>query len=68
MSDLQEGMRDQPEGDPRVLFVLNVLLSAAFAWLVFWLLDFGGYVAFSWTNVGIMTLVLVLITQLAILR
>jgi len=56
------------QGDPRVLAVLNLLLSLVFSTLVVWGLDFTGLGSFTPTNVGIATLVLFLITWVVVLR
>jgi len=55
-------------GDPRVLLVMNVVLSAIFASVIIWGLAFIDVVTFTWTNVGLLTLVLVLITHLVVMR
>ncbi|WP_122090517.1 hypothetical protein [Halalkalicoccus subterraneus] len=51
-------------GDPRVLFVMNLLLSAAFCYLVLQGLDFVGVVRFSWVLFAGTTAVLMAITHL----
>ncbi|MFB6205194.1 MAG: hypothetical protein ABEJ05_01510 [Haloglomus sp.] len=56
------------QGDPRVLFVMNLVLSLAFSYVVVWGLDFIDTVAFSWQLVGTMTLVLMVVTWLLVLR
>ncbi len=58
----------ESEGDPRVLLVLNVLLSLTFSYLVVWGLDFIGVVEFSLLNLGLATAVLVLATHLTVMR
>lgn len=55
-------------GDPRVLLVLNLVLSGVFATVVVWGLDFIQVVTFTWTNVAILTLALVLLTHLVVMR
>lgn len=55
-------------GDPRVLLVLNVLLSLTFSYLVVWGLDFIGVVEFSLVNLGLATAVLVLATHFTVMR
>jgi hypothetical protein len=50
------------EGDPRVLFVMNVVLSSLFATVVVWGLDFVGVVAFTPWNVASLALLLVAVT------
>lgn len=56
------------DGDPRVLFVLNLLLSFVFSYAVVWGLSFIGLASFTWQNVGTATLALMLLTWLAVLR
>lgn len=56
------------EGDPRVLLVLNVVLSFVFSYIVVWGLDFVGAAEFSLVNLALGTLVLVLVTHLTIMR
>lgn len=51
-------------GDPRVLFVLNFVLSALFCYLVVRGLVFIGAVGFSWGLVAGTTAVLVVLTHL----
>jgi len=56
------------DGDPRVLFVLNLVLSFVFSYVVVWGFDFIGVGAFTWQRVGLATLALMLLTWLVILR
>jgi len=56
------------DGDPRVLFVLNLVLSFVFSYAVVWGLAFIGIGTFSWQNVGVATVALMLLTWLAVLR
>lgn len=58
----------ESEGDPRVLFVLNVVLSFVFSYLIVWGLDFIGATEFSWTNVALATAVLVVATHYTVMR
>ena len=51
------------EGDPRVHFLMNLVLSFAFSWVVLTALAFVDVAAFSWTKVAAGTLVLMLLTQ-----
>ena len=51
------------KGDPRVLFVLNAILSAAFVYLVLGLADLGGIADFTWTRFGVLTLLLMAVTH-----
>lgn len=55
------------EGDPRVLFVLNLTLSFLFSTTVFGGLAFIGLVPYDWTRVAIGTIALVLISYLVVL-
>ena len=54
------------EGDPRVLFVMNLVLSAVFGTAVLWGLDFIGLVAFTPVNAAIATLLLMALTGIVI--
>ncbi|MFB6169478.1 MAG: hypothetical protein ABEJ43_11635 [Haloferacaceae archaeon] len=60
-------MPDSP-GDPRVLFVMNVVLSAAFAASVVWGLSFVGLVPFTVQGVVGLALVLSLLTYVVVVR
>lgn len=51
------------QGDPRVLFVLNVVLSAMFCYAVLRGLDFVGAVEFSWSLMAGTTAALVVLTH-----
>ncbi|GAB3033316.1 hypothetical protein [Natronobiforma cellulositropha] len=61
--DLQEGLEGSA-GDPRVLFVLNVVLSGAFAYLVLFLSDLVGITTLTWSRWLGFTLLLVVLTYL----
>lgn len=56
------------QGDPRVLFALNILLSGLLSTAVVFGLSFVGLVEFSWTTVLLATTVLMLLTWLVVLR
>jgi len=56
------------QGDPRVLFLMNLVLSAVFATVVIWGLSIVTAVAFEWRTVGIATLGLMLLTWLVVMR
>jgi hypothetical protein len=56
----------KPQGDPRVLFVLNVVLSSLFVWMVLTLAEFGGLTAFTWERFALFTTGLVILTHLVI--
>ncbi|MEF8818967.1 MAG: hypothetical protein V5A31_03210 [Haloferacaceae archaeon] len=60
-------MPDSP-GDPRVLFVMNVAFSTAFAALVVWGLSFVSLVPFTLQGVAGLALVLSLLTHLVVVR
>lgn len=51
-------------GDPRVLFVLNLLLSASFCYVVVRGFDLIGALEFSWRLVAGATAVLMVLTHL----
>ncbi|MFB6101177.1 MAG: hypothetical protein ABEJ73_01260 [Haloplanus sp.] len=50
------------EGDPRVLFVMNLVFSSLFATVIVWGLDFVGLVPFTRWNVASLALLLVAVT------
>ena len=52
------------EGDPRVLWVMNVALSSAFAVAVVWGLSFLDLASFTLTNVATLALLVVAVTYL----
>ncbi|WP_331235280.1 hypothetical protein [Natronorarus salvus] len=56
----------KPQGDPRVLFVMNVVLSSLFVWMVLTLAEFGGVTTFSWERFALLTTGLVILTYLVI--
>jgi len=56
------------QGDPRVLFVMNLVLSGAFATVVVFGLSLVTAVAFEWRTVGIATLGLMLLTWVVVMR
>jgi hypothetical protein len=50
------------QGDPRVLFVMNLVLSSAFAVGIVWGLEFVGLVGFTVWNVASLALLLMAVT------
>jgi uncharacterized membrane protein len=56
------------EGDPRVLLVMNVVLSSIFATVVVWGLDVVGALTFTTRNVVGLAAVLVVLTYLVVIR
>jgi hypothetical protein len=55
-------MAPSSDGDPRVLLVMNAILSGLFSYTVVWGYDFLGGASFSWENVALLTLVLMALT------
>lgn len=51
------------QGDPRVLFAMNLLLSSAFATLVIWVLSFVGVLSFDWRSVAVLAGLLMIVTH-----
>lgn len=51
------------QGDPRVLFAMNLVLSAAFCYTVAWGLDFIDALEFSWLLIAGATAVLMVLTH-----
>lgn len=54
------------QGDPRVLFAMNLLLSAALATGVVWGLSFLGTIAFGWVTVALLTVLLMIVTYVVV--
>lgn len=54
------------KGDPRVHFVMNVVLSAAFVYLALWGLDFIGAAEFTLQTYLVGTAILVVVTHLIV--
>ena len=59
-------MGSKSSGDSRVLFVMNLLLSALFASVVVSVLSFAGVMAFSWGQVAWATAGLVILTYVVV--
>lgn len=59
--DLTEGM-ESSRGDPRVLFVLNAVLSLTFAYIVLYLTSLVGFTTFGWDRVLALALGLMVLT------
>lgn len=55
-------------GDPRVLFVMNLVLSAVFATVIVYGLSIVANVTFGWKRVAGATLALMVLTYLVVLR
>ncbi|UPW01725.1 hypothetical protein M0R88_06385 [Halorussus gelatinilyticus] len=53
-------------GDPRVLFAMNLVLSAAFSWVLVSALSFVGVTPFSWRRVALTTAGLVVLTYVVV--
>lgn len=56
------------EGDPRVLFVMNLVLSFAFSTFVVWGFSVIDVAPFDWLNVALATLFLMAATYFFVLR
>ena len=56
------------QGDPRVLFVMNLILSFLFCYTLVWGLDLIGELTFSLRIVGTATVAMMLINYLVVLR
>lgn len=63
MSSATDGMASS-QGDPRVLFVMNLVLSGLFSLTVLWGLDLLGVTSFTYLRLATMTLVLMAVTHL----
>lgn len=56
------------QGDIRVLLVMDLLLSGVFSAVAVWGLSVVGLLAFSWPTVGLATLLVAVLTYIAVLR
>lgn len=71
MSDEPKGIREGVEGskgDPRLLLLLNAVLSAWFAWTVSWGLDMLDIASLTTVNVGALALIIFALTYVLVLR
>ena len=71
MSEESKGIREgveESKGDPRLILLLNAVLSGWFAWIVVWGLDRIGAVALTLVNVGTLALIIFGVTYAAVLR
>lgn len=71
MSEEPKGIRDGVEsskGDPRLVLLLNAILSTWFAWTVVWGLDLLDVVTFSAQNVAALALIIFALTYVVVLR
>ncbi|MUW15610.1 hypothetical protein GJ633_13965 [Halorubrum sp. CBA1125] len=71
MSEGSKGIREGVEGskgDPRVILLLNAVLSAWFAGTVLWGLDLLGAAAFTLRNAATFALIVFALTYVAVLR
>ncbi|WP_418281862.1 hypothetical protein [Halorubrum sp. DTA98] len=64
---IREGL-DDSSGDPRLVLLLNAVLSTWFAWTVVWGADLLGLLEYSLTNVGTLALILFALTYVVVLR
>lgn len=58
----------ESQGDPRVLAVINLVLSFVFSVVVVWGLEFIGIGAFTLKNVALATATLWVLTWIVVLR
>lgn len=56
------------DGDPRVLFVMNLVLSTALAFAAVSALAFLGVLEFAWSTVAAGAVALMVVTYLLVLR
>jgi len=55
------------KGDPRVHFVMNLVLSALFAYILLWGLDFISALEFSLVRLALGTIIVMALTQVFVL-
>ncbi|NHN60611.1 MULTISPECIES: hypothetical protein [Halorussus] len=54
------------KGDPRVLFAMNLALSAAFSWVLVSALSLVGVMTFAWTTVALTAAALMVLTHFVV--
>lgn len=64
----EEDWSMESQGDPRVLAIINLVLSLVFSVIVVWGLEFIGIGAFTLQNVGLATATLWVLTWIVVLR
>nr|WP_256417578.1 hypothetical protein [Halorubrum laminariae] len=64
---MREGV-EESTGDPRLVVLLNAVLSTWLAWTAVWGLDLLAVVDYSLTNVGTLALVIFALTYAVVLR
>ncbi|OYR85569.1 hypothetical protein DJ84_02220 [Halorubrum ezzemoulense] len=64
---IREGV-ERSSGDPKVLLAMNAVLSAWFAWMIVWGLDFVGTATLSLRNVATLAVILFAVTYVVALR
>ncbi len=55
---------ESSEGDPRVLLVMNAVLSTLFGWTIVWGLSYLGFLEFGLINIATAAIVLFAMTYL----
>ncbi|GAB6879566.1 hypothetical protein JCM17823_18400 [Halorubrum gandharaense] len=64
---IREGLADS-EGDPRLVFLLGVALSAWFGWVVVWGFDLLGLVEYTLVNVLTAAILVFAVTYVLVLQ
>lgn len=64
---VKEGLKDS-KGDPRLILILNAVLSTWFAWTVVWGADLLNLIEYSLTNIATLALILFALTYVVVLR
>ncbi|MWV63505.1 hypothetical protein GRS48_01515 [Halorubrum sp. JWXQ-INN 858] len=71
MSEGRKGVRagvEESKGDPRLVLLLNAVLSTWFAWTVVWGADLLGLLEYTLTNVATLALLVFALTYVVVLR
>ena len=64
---IREGLAES-EGDPRLVFLLGVVLSAWFGWVVVWGFDLLGLVEYTMVNVLTAVILVFAVTYVLVLK
>lgn len=68
VSDIKQGMRDSPQGNPYVLLAINIVMSSLFTYTVLYLGGIIGVTEFTFQRFLIATAFLVVVTHVVVIQ
>lgn len=57
-----------PEGDPRVYWIINLILSFFFAWMILWGIEFLTEFEWDWITLILTTIIIAIVSHLLVGR